>query len=229
MHLQRLLLLYVASNSRKKVLEQYATLYQRSDRIFKHLCLWLRNEHGRQFLEEFAPRPVGRNENDTHAFPLVFPTKVKKDRLIAGYPRPGSDVAFHTNVPKCNADKQQQIFPISIKFVVRRDDCTCITKHQYYYPSRGIQTHRILNITTIKEWSLKNFFIPTSYNRWNRAASPEDMRKRKDNNYNEYNNKNINWISFKNALNFISYMPKYLFLSIFLESSVISFYCLSVS
>ena len=48
---------------------------------------------------EFAPRPVGRNENDTHAFPLVFPTKGKKDRLIAGYPRPGSDVAFHTDVP----------------------------------------------------------------------------------------------------------------------------------
>ena len=83
----------------KKVLEQCATLYQRSDRIFKHLCLWLRNEHGRQFLEEFAPRPVGRNENDTHAFLLVFPTKGKKDRLIAGYPRPGSDVAFHTDVP----------------------------------------------------------------------------------------------------------------------------------
>ena len=75
----------------------------------------------------------------------------------------------------------------------------------------------------------KNLFILTSHNHWNRAASTEDMGKRKDNNYNEYNNKNINWIPFKNALNFISYMPKYLFLSIFLESSVISFYCLPVS
>ena len=31
--------------------------------------------------------------------PLVFQTKGKKDRLIAGYPRPGSNVAFHTDVP----------------------------------------------------------------------------------------------------------------------------------
>ena len=58
---------------------------------------------------------------------------------------------------------------------------------------------------------------------------PKICVKEKNNNYNEHNNKNINWIPSKNALNVISYMPKYLFLSIFLESSVISFYCLPVS
>lgn len=173
--------------------------------------------------------PSGEEREWYPCFPPRLPNKSEEGPPDRRLPKARFRRCISHWCAKCNADKQQQIFPISIKFVVRRDDCTCITKHQYYYPSRGIQTHRFLNITTIKEWSLKNFFIPTSYNRWNRAASPEDMRKRKDNNYNEYNNKNINWIPFKNALNCIFYMPKYLFLSIFLESSVISFYCLPVS
>ena len=52
---------------RKKVLRLDATSYQRSDRTFQHLCLWLQNEHEWQFCEEFAPLPGGTNDNDAHA------------------------------------------------------------------------------------------------------------------------------------------------------------------
>ena len=41
MHFQRLLLLFVASNSGKKVLRLDATSYQSSGRTEQHLCLWL--------------------------------------------------------------------------------------------------------------------------------------------------------------------------------------------
>ena len=44
---------------RKKVLRLDATSYQSSDRTVQHLCLWLHNEHERQFCEEFAPHPGG--------------------------------------------------------------------------------------------------------------------------------------------------------------------------
>ena len=36
------------------------TFYQNSGRTVGHLCLWLGNEHGWYFCEEFAPRPEGR-------------------------------------------------------------------------------------------------------------------------------------------------------------------------
>ena len=52
---------------RKKVLRLDATSYQSSDRSLQHLCLWLQNEHERQFCEEFAPHPGGTNDNDDHA------------------------------------------------------------------------------------------------------------------------------------------------------------------
>ena len=52
---------------RKKVLRLDATSYQSSDRTVQHLCLWLQNEHERQFCEEFAPHPGGTNDNDDHA------------------------------------------------------------------------------------------------------------------------------------------------------------------
>ena len=52
---------------RKKVLRLDATSYQSSDRTVQHLCLWLQNEHERQFCEEFAPHPGGTNDNDAHA------------------------------------------------------------------------------------------------------------------------------------------------------------------
>ena len=44
----------------RKVLRLDATSYQSSDRTLQHLCLWLQNEHERQFCEEFAPHPGGR-------------------------------------------------------------------------------------------------------------------------------------------------------------------------
>ena len=52
---------------RKKVLRLDATSYQSSERTVQHLCLWLQNEHERQFCEEFAPHPGGTNDNDDHA------------------------------------------------------------------------------------------------------------------------------------------------------------------
>ena len=123
--------------------------------------------------------PSGEEREWYPCFPPRLPNKSEEGPPDRRLPKARFRRCISHWCAKCNADKQKQIFPISIKFVVRRDDCTCITKHQYYYPSRGIQTHRILNITTIKEWSLKNFFIPTSYNCWNRAAYPKICVKEK--------------------------------------------------
>ena len=67
MHLQQLSLLFIASSSKKKVLELNTTLNQSSHRTVKHHCLWLQNEHGQQFREEFAPFLGGTNDNDVHA------------------------------------------------------------------------------------------------------------------------------------------------------------------
>ena len=53
--------------TQEKVLRLDTTLYQSSDRTVQHLCLWLQNEHERQFCEEFAPHPGGTNDNDDHA------------------------------------------------------------------------------------------------------------------------------------------------------------------
>ena len=44
---------------KEKVLELNATMDQSSDRTVKHLCLWLQNEHGQHFCEEFASLPGG--------------------------------------------------------------------------------------------------------------------------------------------------------------------------
>ena len=52
---------------RKKVLRLDATSYQSSDRTVQHLCLWLQNEHERQFWVEFAPHTGGTNDIDDHA------------------------------------------------------------------------------------------------------------------------------------------------------------------
>ena len=52
---------------RKKVLRLDATSYQSSDRTVQHLCLWLQNEHERQFCVEFAPHTGGTNDIDDHA------------------------------------------------------------------------------------------------------------------------------------------------------------------
>ena len=52
---------------RKKVLRLDATSYQSSERTVQHLCLWLQNEHERQFCVEFAPHTGGTNDIDDHA------------------------------------------------------------------------------------------------------------------------------------------------------------------
>ena len=52
---------------RKKLLRLDATSYLSSERTVQHLCLWLQNEHERQFSVEFAPHPGGTNDNDDHA------------------------------------------------------------------------------------------------------------------------------------------------------------------
>ena len=52
---------------RKKELRLDATSYQSSERTVQHLCLWLQNEHERQFCVEFALHPGGTNDNDDHA------------------------------------------------------------------------------------------------------------------------------------------------------------------
>ena len=52
--------------TQEKVLRLDATSYQSSDRTVQHLCLWLQNEHERQFCEEFASHPGGTNDHDAH-------------------------------------------------------------------------------------------------------------------------------------------------------------------
>ena len=52
---------------RKIELRLDATSYQSSDRPVQHVCLWLQNEHGRRFCEEFAPHPGGTNDHDDDA------------------------------------------------------------------------------------------------------------------------------------------------------------------
>ena len=71
MHLQRLLLLFVASNSGKRYwdwtlprIRAQIELYMSSTFI----NLWLQNKHEWHFCEEFAPHPGGTNHKDAHAF-----------------------------------------------------------------------------------------------------------------------------------------------------------------
>ena len=79
MQFQRLLLLlFVASNSGKKVLRLDTTLYQSSNRTIQHLRLWLQNEHEWQSCKEFAPHPGGTNDNDAHACELNYITVQNK-------------------------------------------------------------------------------------------------------------------------------------------------------
>ena len=52
---------------RKKVVRLDAASYQSSNRTVQHLCLWLQNQHERQFCEEFAPHPGWTNDNNDHA------------------------------------------------------------------------------------------------------------------------------------------------------------------
>ena len=70
---------------KKKVLELNATLGQSSDRTVQHLCLWLQNEHGRQFCEEFARRPGGTNNKESHACePILIIKKTTTETLKEG-------------------------------------------------------------------------------------------------------------------------------------------------
>ena len=57
---------------KKMVLELNTTFDQSLDRTVNNLCLWLQNERGQQFCEEFAPRQVGTNNNETHACEPIF-------------------------------------------------------------------------------------------------------------------------------------------------------------
>ena len=67
MHFQRFLLPFVASNSGKKYWDWTLPRIRAQKRTVQHLCLWLQNEHERQFCVEFAPHPGGTNDNDDHA------------------------------------------------------------------------------------------------------------------------------------------------------------------
>ena len=91
---------------KKKVLELNATLDQSSDRTVKHLFLWLQHEHGPQFCEEFAPRPGGTNNNETHTCEPIFliiaeqNIIIKKTTTIEGIkePRQFSELYIYTRI-----------------------------------------------------------------------------------------------------------------------------------
>ena len=99
MHLQRLSLLFIASSSKKKVLELNTTLNQSSHRTVKHHCLWLQNEHGQQFCKEFAPRPVGTNNNETIPANRSFYSRAKYNNQENYYP--ATEGRSHDNFHSC--------------------------------------------------------------------------------------------------------------------------------
>ena len=99
MHLQRLSLLFIASSSKKKVLELNTTLNQSSHRTVKHHCLWLQNEHGQQFCKEFAPRPVGTNNNETIPANRSFYCRAKYNNQENYYPP--TEGRSHDNFHSC--------------------------------------------------------------------------------------------------------------------------------
>ena len=99
MHLQRLSLLFIASSSKKKVLELNTTLNQSSHRTVKHHCLWLQNEHGQQFCKEFAPRPVGTNNNETIPANRSFYWRAKYNNQENYYP--ATEGRSHDNFHSC--------------------------------------------------------------------------------------------------------------------------------
>ena len=99
MHLQRLSLLFIASSSKKKVLELNTTLNQSSHRTVKHHCLWLQNEQGQQFCKEFAPRPVGTNNNETIPANRSFYWRAKYNNQENYYP--ATEGRSHDNFHSC--------------------------------------------------------------------------------------------------------------------------------
>ena len=99
MHLQRLSLLFIASSSKKMVLELNTTLNQSSHRTVKHHCLWLQNEHGQQFCKEFAPRPVGTNNNETIPANRSFYWRAKYNNQENYYP--ATEGRSHDNFHSC--------------------------------------------------------------------------------------------------------------------------------
>ena len=99
MHLQRLSLLFIASSSKKKVLELNTTLNQSSHRTVKHHCLWLQNEYGQQFCKEFAPRPVGTNNNETIPANRSFYWRAKYNNQENYYP--ATEGRSHDNFHSC--------------------------------------------------------------------------------------------------------------------------------
>ena len=68
MHPQRLFLLYVASNSRKRYWDCKlpSSIEAQIELSSPFVNLWPENEHKRQLCEEFAPQPGGTNDNDAH-------------------------------------------------------------------------------------------------------------------------------------------------------------------
>ena len=70
MHFQRLLLLFAASNSGKKYWDWTLPRIRAQIELSSTSCLWLQNQHERQFCKEFAPHPGGTNDNDDHACEL---------------------------------------------------------------------------------------------------------------------------------------------------------------
>ena len=69
MHFQRLLLLFVASNSGKWCWDWTLPRIIAQIELSNTFVLWLQNEYEWQFCEEFAPHPGGTNDNDAHAWP----------------------------------------------------------------------------------------------------------------------------------------------------------------
>ena len=84
---------------KKKVLELNTTLNQSSHRTVKHHCLWLQNEHGQQFCKEFAPRPVGTNNNETIPASRSFYWRAKYNNQENYYP--ATEGRSHDNFHSC--------------------------------------------------------------------------------------------------------------------------------
>ena len=68
-------------------------------RTVKHHCLWLQNEHGQQFCKEFAPRPVGTNNNETIPANRSFYWRAKYNNQENYYP--ATEGRSHDNFHSC--------------------------------------------------------------------------------------------------------------------------------
>ena len=80
MHFQRLLLLFVASNSGKWCWDWTLPRIRAQIELSNTFVLWLQNEYEWQFCEEFAPHPGGTNDNDAHAWPNYI---IVQNKIIA--------------------------------------------------------------------------------------------------------------------------------------------------